>query len=483
MTRHMPIALAAVLMAAVSVPLPAPAAGLQDLQQFSDAFAELTARVSPAVVAVKTEKEISYAGQADQFEGTPFEEFFRGHPFFRRPQRPDGGVQEGLGSGVIVSADGYILTNNHVLTNGQRGDDAVADRITVELPDLRSFEAQVVGRDPRTDLAVLKIEDGDALPYMDFGDSEELDVGEWVVAIGNPFGQLHTVTTGIVSALDRGAGLTEYEDYIQTDAAINPGNSGGALVNTRGELIGIPSAIVSRSGGYQGIGFAIPVNLARTIMDQLVEHGEVRRGLLGIYMDEIDADMAAALRLDSRRGVLVTSAIEGKPAAAAGIEAYDVIRAVDGQATDTPAALKNYIAHKPPGTRVKLDILRDGRQRTFTVELASLEESGLTAKTDEPRETEKLGMAVRDLTDELAERLGFEGEKGVVIAQITRGSVAARAGLQPRDVIVEIDRRPIHNVGDYEDAIEDAEGSALLMVLRAFRGELRTTIVALRIPG
>ena len=478
MTRRLPIALAAALMAAVATPLPVPAAGLEDLQQFSDAFAELTARVSPAVVAVKTETEVSYG---DRFSGTPFEEFFRNHP--GRRQQPDGGVQEGLGSGVLVSADGYILTNNHVITGGRRGDDAVADRIVVELADYRSFEATVVGRDPDTDLAVLKIEDGDDLPFLPFGDDDELDVGEWVVAIGNPFGQLHTVTTGIVSALDRGAGLTEYEDYIQTDAAINPGNSGGALINTRGELIGIPSAIVSRSGGYQGIGFAIPVSLARTIMDQLVEHGEVRRGLLGIRMAPIDANMAKALGLKSRKGVIVNEVIADAPAKAAGIEVYDVIRAVDGEPADTPAALRNYIAHKPPGTKVKLDVLREGRQRTFTVELASLEESGLTARDEEPRETEKLGMTVRELTDEIARQLGLEGEQGVVVYQVSRGSAAARAELQRGDLIAEIDRQPVRGVRDYEEAIENAEGSALLMIRRPTREGLRTYIVALRIPG
>jgi serine protease Do len=447
---------------------PVTAAGLQDLQQFSDAFAQLAASVKPAVVAIKTEKKVRY-GRRD--------------PFFRSPER-DGGVREGLGSGVIVSKDGYILTNNHVITNGSRGDDAVADRIVVEMADLRSFVAEVVGRDPNTDLAVLKIDAGEDLPFLSFGDADEIDVGEWVIAIGNPFGQLHTVTTGIVSALGRGAGLSDYEDYIQTDAAINPGNSGGALVNTAGELIGINTAIVSRSGGYQGIGFAIPIDLADKIMGQLIAHGEVRRGLLGIGIDEVSAELADALGLDSRQGVLVTSVLEDLPAAAAGLQTYDVIREVDGESTDTPAALRNQIAHTSPGTKVHLKILRDGRERSFTVELASLdEEANVPTAPTEPREAEKLGMAVQELTDEVAQRLGLDGENGVLVAQVQRRSAAARAGVRPRDLIVEIDRKPVGSLDEYEEALDAAEGTALLMVHRLTRQGMRTHIVALRLPN
>ena len=308
-------------------------------------------------------------------------------------------------------------------------------------------------------------------------------MGEWVLAIGTPFGQLHTVTTGIVSALGRGAGLSDYEDYIQTDAAINPGNSGGALVNTAGELIGINTAIVSRSGGYQGIGFAIPIDLADKIMGQLIAHGEVRRGLLGIGIDEVSAELADALGLDSRQGVLVTSVLEDLPAAAAGLQTYDVIREVDGESTDTPAALRNQIAHTSPGTKVHLKVLRDGRERSFTVELASLEEENVPTAPREPREAEKLGMAVQELTDEVAQRLGLDGENGVLVAQVQRRSAAARAGVRPRDLIVEIDRKPVGSLDEYEEALDAAEGTALLMVHRLTRGGMRTHIVALRLPN
>jgi len=474
--RHIPIVCAALLVA-VQVPAPVTAAGLQDLQQFSDAFAELAAGVKPAVVAIKTEKQIS--GR----RGVPLDEFFRGHPFLRSPEG-EGGIREGLGSGVIVSKDGYILTNNHVITNGRRGDDEVADRIIVEMADLRSFEAEVVGRDPNTDLAVLKIQDGDDLPFLELGEADEIDVGEWVVAIGNPFGQLHTVTTGIISALGRGgSGLSDYEDYIQTDAAINPGNSGGALVNTSGELIGINTAIVSQSGGYQGIGFAIPIDLADKIMGQLIAHGEVRRGFLGIEIGDVSAEMADALGLDSRKGVLVTSVIVDLPAAEAGLQAYDVIREVDGEPTDTRAALRNQIAHTSPGTKVRLKVLREGEERSFSVELASLDEAKTTAARDEPREAEQLGMTVRELTDDVAQRLGLEDEEGVIVAQVGRGSPAARAGIRSRDLIVEIDREPVASVADYTEALEAAKGSALLMIRRVTRQGVRTDIVTLRLPG
>ena len=456
---------------------PGSAAGTEELQRLSRAFSELAEAVKPAVVAVKTEKEvrIEYGSR----RGSPFEDFFRGHPF----QQPEGGLQKGLGSGVIVSADGHILTNNHVITSGRRPEDSPADRILVELSDGRTFEPRIVGRDPGTDLAVLKIEADEDLPFLAFGDSDQLDVGEWVVAVGNPFGQLHTVTSGIVSALGRSARMSQYEDYIQTDAAINPGNSGGALIDLGGELVGINTAIASsRSGGYQGIGFAIPVNLARKIMDQLVEHGEVRRGMLGIYMDEIDADISATLDLDSRKGVLVARVMEDSPAEKAGLKTYDVILAVDEVPTDTPAALRSYVAHQPPGTEVRLTVLRDGRKRTVTASLTTLDENLAEPRDWPPPEKKKLGVAVQELTGDLAERLGFEDESGVVISEVQRGSPAARAGLRRGDLIVEIDREPVDGVGEYQEAIEEADGRALLLIRRNIRGRLQTDIVALRIP-
>ena len=476
MTRTTLAALTAAALWSMQAPLPAAAAtGLEELQRLSDAFAELSESVKPAVVAVKTEKEMVVRMEPEGLP-SPFEEFL---PF----RQPEGGLQKGLGSGVIVSADGHILTNNHVISGGWRPTDSPADRIRVELSDGRTFEPRIVGRDPGTDLAVLKIEADADLPFLAFGDSDQLDVGEWVVAVGNPFGQLHTVTSGIVSALGRGPRVSEYEDYIQTDAAINPGNSGGALIDLGGELVGINTAIASRSGGYQGIGFAIPVNLARKVMDQLVEHGEVRRGMLGIYMGEIDSDLSASLDLDSRKGVLVTEVKEDTPAEEAGLKPYDVIVAVDEVPTDGPAALKSYIAHQPPGTEVQLTVLREGRQRTVTAELAPLDEEGRGSTPETPREQEKLGLAVRELTEEVAHRLGFsEEEEGVVISRVKRGSPAARAGLRRGDLIIEIDREPVGSVREYREAIEEADGRALLLIRRKVREGMLTDIVSLRVP-
>ena len=451
-------------------PAQSDAAGLQDLQAFSDAFAELASQVSPAVVAVKTEQEI----QSDRFNDP-----LRNHPFLQ-PRQRDEEVRERLGSGVIVSADGYIVTNNHVITSG-RERETVASRILIELADGHSYEASVVGRDVRTDLAVLKVDEVEDLPLLTLADSDELDVGEWVVAIGNPFGQLHTVTTGIVSAVGRSAHLSDYEDYIQTDAAINPGNSGGALVDTRAGLVGINTAIMSRSGGNQGIGFAIPANLVQTIMTQLIEFGEVRRGMLGVQIDDVDADLVQALGLEKSQGALVERVFDDTPAAEAGIEALDVIIAVDGEPIDGRSALRTYIAHKRPGTEVSITLLRDGDERQVPVTLVALERT-VAAAPSEPAMDERLGLRVRPLTEEVAARLGFEDEEGVIITRVLRGSSAGRAGLQPNDLIVKVNREPIEDVSDYEEVISDASGTALLMIRRPGRRGIQTDVVALRLP-
>ncbi|MBT6147520.1 MAG: Do family serine endopeptidase, partial [Gemmatimonadetes bacterium] len=406
-------------------------------------------------------------------------DIFRNHPFVQ-PRRPEGQIREGLGSGVIVSADGYIITNNHVVATGRQRND-VADRIIIDLADRRSFEAKVVGRDPLTDLAVLKIDVDVDLPYLTLDDSDDLDVGEWVLAIGNPFGQLHTVTTGIVSAVGRSAQLSVIEDYIQTDAAINPGNSGGALVDTRGGLVGINTAIVSHSGGSQGIGFAIPSNLVKTIMEQLVEFGEVRRGMLGVFPDDIDIDMAAALGLERHEGALVEQVVEDSPAQEAGIEPLDVIIDVDGEPIAGAGALRAYVARNRPGTEVRVRLIREGRERTVTVTLAARPEK-TAAATSETEQDERLGLRVRSLTDDVAERYGFEDETGVIISRVSRGSRAAHAGLQSADLIVEVNRVPIASLEDYEDALEGATGTALLMIRRATRGGIATDVVALRLP-
>ena len=367
MKRHIPIVCAALLVA-VQVPAPVTAAGLQDLQQFSDAFAELAAGVKPAVVAIKTEKQIS--GR----RGVPLDEFFRGHPFLRSPEG-EGGIREGLGSGVIVSKDGYILTNNHVITNGRRGDDEVADRIIVEMADLRSFEAEVVGRDPNTDLAVLKIQDGDDLPFLELGEADEIDVGEWVVAIGNPFGQLHTVTTGIISALGRGgSGLSDYEDYIQTDAAINPGNSGGPLVNALGEVVGINSFIYTGgeySLGSIGIGFAIPAASARLFLDEIRTHGRVRVPWHGIAdLQDLTPRLAEYLELDSTEGAVVVRVTMDGPAEQAGLGRGDVILSVNGEAAATATETWSLLQGLRVDQECEFEVVRRGKRQLLKFSVA-----------------------------------------------------------------------------------------------------------------
>ncbi|MEW6754393.1 MAG: DegQ family serine endoprotease [Candidatus Latescibacterota bacterium] len=438
---------------------PIPTTDLRLLQQLNDEVAELAARVKPAVVAVKTESVRK--GSANPFAGTPFEDFFRGNPHFRMPGNGQRRIP-GLGSGVLVSADGYILTNNHVVTGN--GDD-VADEISVEMVDQRTFAAKVVGRDPESDVAVLKIE-ASGLSALPYGDASKLRVGEFVMAVGNPFGQLHTVTTGIVSATGRGrVRLANYEDYIQTDAAINPGNSGGALVNARGELVGINTAILSQSGGYMGIGFAIPVDMARHIMEQLVEHGEVRRGLLGIEINDITPEVAEAMDLKSRQGVLVEGVLPDSPAEEAGVERGDVITEVDGTPMASASQLQNRVAMTAPGTRVELTLLRDGSEKTVPVKLAK-RESEATPQAQRERGTGELGLRVQPLTPELAERLGYEGRDGVLIAEVASGSEAEGQGLQPGDIILEVDRKPVRSVAQFAEAVRQSKGTVLIVLWR-----------------
>ena len=333
--------------------------GLEQLQQLSDAFASVAARVEPGVVAIVAEKTMGVASR-DPFQGTPFERFF-GNPRGFRP-REESRPQGGQGSGVIVrhEDDYYILTNNHVVKG--------ADEIWVELTDERHFEAEVVGADSLSDLAVLKV-DAEDLPVVPLGDSDELKVGQWVLAVGNPFGYEHTVTSGIVSALGRRRFGDEYGSFVQTDAAINPGNSGGPLVNLRGEVVGINTAIAGAGSRFRGgivdnagIGFAIPVNLVRDVLQQLVEHGEVRRGLLGVFIKDISPVMAEALGMENTQGVLIDKVIADGAAEKAGVEQGDVVLALDGKSVRSTTELKSRIGQTSPGTRVELLVLRDEKE-------------------------------------------------------------------------------------------------------------------------
>lgn len=443
-----------------------------ELQKWSDGFAEIVAKVKPGVVAIATESK-ARAGPNNRgapFEpGTPFE-FFFGLP------QPDFRPRQGQGSGVIVTHEGeyFILTNYHVI----RG----ADEINVELTDQRHYPAEVVGTDSLSDLAALRIDAGD-LPPVSWGRSADLRVGEWVLAVGNPFALEHTVTQGIISALGRARFGAEYGSFIQTSAAINPGNSGGPLVNLKGELVGINTAIVTRSGGDQGIGFAIPVDLARDVLSQLIESGEVRRGMLGIGISNVGALMAEALGMESTRGVLVERVSEDSGAEKAGLQREDVILAVDGDPVGNVTELKSRIGATPPGTEVEIEFLRDGKRRKVTVELGEVTQEALARgrSREEEAETTSLGIRLRNLTPELAEQLGYaEAEGGVLITGVRPGSEAARRMLRRGDLIVEVNRKPVTSVKEYREIIEELDSGAAVL-FRVRRGEANR-LVALRLP-
>ncbi|MCA9541209.1 MAG: DegQ family serine endoprotease [Myxococcales bacterium] len=393
--------------------------------------------------------------------------------FFFGPQRPPPVERSGsLGSGVVVSADGLVLTNNHVVEG--------ADDIKVTLTDGREFDAKVVGTDPKTDVAVIRLQGKpERLEAMPLGSSDSLRLGETVLAIGNPFGLGHTVTMGIVSAKGRAnVGITDYEDFIQTDAAINPGNSGGALVNARGELVGINTAIASRTGGYQGIGFAIPSTMAESIMNSLVKDGHVSRGWLGVGIQDLDDRLARHLGVaEGTHGVLVTSVVDDTPAAEAGLKSGDVIVDMDGTATASAGHLRNAIALRGADQKVKLGVLRDGQQRTIDVRLGALpEDQDAVAVRDrgdqDSAKDAPLGLQLRPLDTSARRRLGLAvGVRGVLVSGVDPGSPAARVGLRPGDVIVEVDRQPVETIDTVTHALRKGKGEALLLVKRG-RGSM-----------
>jgi serine protease Do len=393
-----------------------------------------------------------------------FEDDFGGGRVVPR-QMPE---QQGLGSGVIVTADGYILTNNHVVRN--------ADEVTVTLMDEREYRAKIVGNDAKTDLAVLKIEATGLTPAR-IGDSDSMKVGEWVLAVGCPFGLEQTVTAGIISARGRVMGIIEggYEDFLQTDAAINPGNSGGPLVNLRGEVIGINSAIESRNGGNMGIGFAIPTNLARSVMDALIKDGKVVRGWLGASIQPLDEGLADSFGFKGRQGVLIGSVLPNSPAAKAGLKDGDIVTELNGRSTHTVSQLRNGIAALAPKSKANLTVYRNGKPQQMQVivgELPGDETVALaTREVDggESASSEELGVTVIPLTKELAEEIGFEGElKGVVVKEVEPGSMAERAFIRPGDVIAMVGSKDITSVSDYRSVLEkfDSKKGVRLQIVR-----------------
>jgi serine protease Do len=429
-----------------------------------NAFTLVAKKAMPAVVYIEVEKEI--AGNVRQFQhyNDPFDffgddfmrRFFGPQPHQRQPQRRRF-RQQGAGSGFIITKDGYILTNSHVV-----GD---ADRIRVKLHDGRTLEAELVGSDPKSEVAVIKIDAKD-LPTVELGESADLEIGEWVIAIGNPFGLTETLTVGVVSAKGRAIGLADYEDFIQTDAAINPGNSGGPLLDIEGKVIGINTAIYSQSGGYMGIGFAIPIDMARAIKDQLVENGHVARGYLGVYIQEIDDELAEAFDLGDSSGILVTDVEKDGPAEKAGLKPDDIILEANGEAVESVTAFRNEISANGPDKKVELRIRRNGKEQTITATTGALPGSDIE-ESDIAEAIEQIGIEVEALTRESANQLSVERDAGILIRHVHPGSPAAHAGLRPGAIIVSVNLNRISNMKAFEEAMRDAQesGRAVLKIL------------------
>lgn len=406
------------------------------LSKISSAMAEVIQAVRPSVVNIYTTKKIKRPGMPFPFDDPFFRRFF-GEEFGDIFERPREYTQTALGSGVIVDPSGYILTNYHVIKG--------ADEIKVKLYDKRVFDGTVIGYDAKTDIAVIKIK-ADGLRAIKWGDSDKLKVGETVIAIGNPYGLNLTVTSGIVSATGRAnVGISDYEDFIQTDAAINPGNSGGPLVNVRGELVGINTAIFSTTGGYQGIGFAIPSNMAKTVMDSLIKHKKVIRGWLGVTVQDLDTEMAKMAKLKELKGAVVTDVVEGSPAEKAGLMRKDIIISFDGKEVEDSAHLRNMVVNTSPGKTVTLEIIRNGKYYTVTVTIGELPATQQLSQA----ESVLAGIYVDELTDKLRNQLNIPKKiKGVVITSLEPGS-PAEGLLQKGDVIIEINNEKINNVKDF----------------------------------
>jgi serine protease Do len=439
---------------AASAPVSAPAAGTS--------YAGIVDHIAPAVVTIRSEQRVRRVSQdlPDDPRLRDFFEQFGFGPGQRVPQRPEG-RRAGLGSGVIVRPDGYILTNHHVIDG--------ADQVTVEMSDSRTVKARVVGSDQPSDLAVLKVEEVN-LPTLALGDSDAVRVGDVALAVGNPLGVGQTVTMGIVSAKGRatgGAGNGSFEDFIQTDAPINQGNSGGALVNMRGELIGINSQILSPSGGSIGIGFAIPSNMAKNVMAQLIDHGQVRRGMIGVTIQPVTSDIARSLGLGQVRGALVNTVQPGSPAEKAGVRRGDVITAVNGEAVKDGNVLRNEVSQLLPGSAVRLTILRDGREQTLNVTLAELQQASADRdRQDAEPDRTGYGMSVEPLTSATARELGVSAKSGVVVVDVQASGRAADAGIRQGDVISEVDGRPVTSPEALRDALRQGSRPALVLVHR-----------------
>ena len=441
--------------------------GVESLRQTGKAFAAVAREVSPSVVFIQVESIREERGS--RAFPPPFgDEFFRrffGEPFSPRGEAPKGQRRAvGQGSGFIFSSKKgllsdktYILTNSHVVED--------ADKIRVQFQDDREFEGEIVGTDPKSDIAVIEITVG-GLPALEWGDSSKLQVGEWVVAMGNPFGLSHTLTVGVVSATGRTSlGISDYEDFIQTDAAINPGNSGGPLVNLNGEVVGVNTAIFSRSGGYMGIGFAIPSKLAKAIANQLIETGEVTRGYLGIVIQPLTAELAESFNMEQSQGILVAQVSEDSPAKKAGLKQGDVIVGYQDKPVKDIGGFRNRVALTAPGSRETLTIIRDGKRQKVKITIGELSQEQTLAEAP-TQSAEELGLAVQTLTPELARQFDAKAGEGVVVTGVERGSIAAMAGIRTGNVILQINRKPIHSAKEFNRAMQESQDDkrALLLI-------------------
>ncbi len=438
----------------------ATAANAPDSMPLQGSFAPIIKPALPAVVNISTSKVVKPSQNSGGMFNDPFFRQFFGDQFGQQfQQKPQ--VEHSLGSGVIISSDGYILTNNHVVDG--------AEDIKVEMGGKKEYSAKLIGRDPRTDVAVLKIEASN-LPTLPLGDSSKLDVGDLVFAIGDPFGIGETVTMGIVSAKGRGGlgieGPGGYEDFIQTDASINPGNSGGALINSRGQCVGINTAIISSGGGNQGIGFAIPINMARRIMDQLMKNGKVVRGYLGVVIQNLTPELAKQFGLTQGGGALVGDVTPGGPGAAAGIKKGDVILELDGRPLSDMSDLRNQISQTAPGTSVTLKIFRDGKSSDVSVKLGELPEQAAAGGSSVTPGGALQGVEVETLTPEISQQLGLTGVvHGVVVTTVSATSPAAEAGLARGDVIQEVNRRAVSNTQEFSAAVDSAGKNPVLLLV------------------
>ncbi|HYA88270.1 MAG TPA: DegQ family serine endoprotease [Nitrospirota bacterium] len=446
---------------------------IEILTQLSDAQSEVAAVATPSVVNISTTRVIKSREETtfDLFDDPFFRKFFGDQ--FPHPNVPKEHKEQSLGSGVIVSEDGYIITNNHVIEKAQE--------IKVLLLNKKDYNAKLVGADPKTDIAIIKI-DAKGLPALPWGDSNKLRVGEIVFAIGNPFGLNQTVTMGIISAVGRAnVGIADYEDFIQTDAAINPGNSGGALINARGELIGINTAILSRTGGYQGIGFAVPSSMARQVMDSLVKYKKVVRGWLGVSIQEVTSDLAEEFGVKDLKGALVSGVMKGSPAEKAGIKQGDVILQYNGKDVEDTGHLRNMVSQTPINMAIKIKVLRQKKEIVLDVVIAELpkkmaeeltrnEEQGNAMNEEESAAL--AGLVVRQLTPDLAQRFGLdENEKGIVVVRVEGGSRMAEAGIKAGDIILQINQKNIATIEDYKKASSKIKTKERILFLIRRKGQ------------